>query len=137
MKSCTFFGHRLIDRDITAELSAILKMLITEDGVRRFYVGNSGAFDAAVISALELLKTEHDIEINVVLAYMPKELCPNGLLPEGIEAVPPRFALDYRNNYMLNKSDVVVCYVTADFGGAAKFVKLALRRGKRVINLAL
>lgn len=137
MKSCTFFGHRLIDRDIKGELSATLERLITEGDVRRFYVGNSGGFDAAALSVLEALKAKYDIEINAVLAYMPKEPCPNGLLPDGIEAVPPRFALDYRNNYMLNKSDVVVCYVTADFGGAAKFVKLAFRRGKRVINLAL
>lgn len=137
MKSCTFFGHRLIDRDIKGELSATLERLIIEDDVRRFYVGNSGGFDGAALSVLELLKSKYDIEINVVSAYMPKEPCPNGLLPDGIEAVPPRFAIDYRNNYMLNKSDVVVCYVTTDFGGAAKFAKSALRRGKRVINLAL
>lgn len=137
MKSCTFFGHRLIDRDISEELSATIERLITEDDVRRFYVGNSGGFDVTALSVLEALKDKHDIEINTVLAYMPKEPCANGLLPDGIEAVPPRFALDYRNNYMLSKSDVVVCYVTTDFGGAAKFVKLAFRRGKRVINLAL
>lgn len=58
------------------------------------------------------------------------------LLPEGIERVPGRFAISWRNRWLLEHCDVVVCYVTHSWGGAAKFVQLAKKRGKSVCNLA-
>ena len=56
--------------------------------------------------------------------------------PEGLEAVPPRYAIDKRNRWMLQQSDVVVTYVTVPFGGAAKFKLLAEKTGRAVINIA-
>ena len=58
------------------------------------------------------------------------------LVPEGIESVPKRFAISFSNNYMVNESDTVVCYITHDWGGAAQFVEKANKKGKVIINLA-
>jgi hypothetical protein len=59
------------------------------------------------------------------------------LLPEGIETAPKRFAITYRNKWMIEQSDFVVTYVVHDAAsGAAQFKKLAERRGKTVMELS-
>ena len=59
------------------------------------------------------------------------------LYPEGLESVPRRFAISWRNDWMLKQSDVVVCYVRHSLGGSGKFVEKAIRQKKQVINLAM
>jgi hypothetical protein len=57
-------------------------------------------------------------------------------LPEGIETVPKRFAISWRNKRMVRESSVIICYITHSWGGAAQFVEYAKRQGKEVINLS-
>ena len=57
------------------------------------------------------------------------------MLPEGIERVPKRFAISWRNNWMLENSDYVVAYVTHSWGGAVQFVEKAEKRGQKVIYI--
>ena len=74
--------------------------LIETEGVTSFFVGNQGAFDAAVQSVLRDLQSNYPaITCTVVLAYMPRQPENDGLatmLPEGIEKVPKRFAISWR-----------------------------------------
>ena len=60
----------------------------------------------------------------------------HAILPEGIETVPRRFAINYRNKWMLTKSDIVVTYVTHPFGGAWEFKKMAEKQRKDHIDLS-
>ena len=55
-------------------------------------------------------------------------------MPDGIEKVPPRFAISYRNRWMVKHADYVIAFVHRG-GGAEQFVKLAERQKKSVINL--
>ena len=57
------------------------------------------------------------------------------MLLEGIEAVHPRHAISWRNNWMLQQSDYIVTYITHDYGGAAQYAKKARVHGRYVINL--
>lgn len=57
------------------------------------------------------------------------------MLPEGIETVHPRFAISWRNKWMLKQSGYVVTYIIHSWGGAAQFAELAERQKKTVINL--
>ena len=57
------------------------------------------------------------------------------LLPEGIESVHPRYAISWRNNWMLRQSDYVVTYITHSWGGAAQFAENAKKQKKVVVNL--
>ena len=57
------------------------------------------------------------------------------MLPEGIETVHPRFAISWRNNWMLKQSDYVVTYITHSWGGAAQFAEKGERQNKKVINI--
>ena len=57
------------------------------------------------------------------------------MFPEGIETVLPRFAISWRNKWMLKQSDYVVTYITHYWGSAAQFAELAERQRKVIINL--
>ena len=59
------------------------------------------------------------------------------MFPEGIETVHPRFAISWRNKWMIKQSDYVVTYVTHSWGGAAQFAELAERQRKTVINVTV
>lgn len=58
------------------------------------------------------------------------------ILPEGIETVSRRFAINYRNKWMLTKSDIAVTYVTHNFGGAYLFKGLTEELEKSIIELS-
>ena len=139
MATVTFFGHRDTPKEIEPALRLTLIDLIENKNATVFYVGNHGNFDAMVRRQLEDLSKTYPIKYYVVLAYMPgKNAEPNeySILPEGIETVPRRFAINYRNKWMLNKSDTVVTYVTRPIGGAWEFKKLAENKQKTVLCLS-
>ena len=141
MKACTFFGHRDCDDDIAATLCERIENLICENEIDTFYVGNQGNFDCMVIDALRKLKLEYEhIRYYIVLAYLPSETknlydSENTIFPDGIENVYPRFAISFRNEWMIDKSDVVIGYIRYSFGGAYKFFEMAERKGKNTVNL--
>ena len=139
MKTCTFFGHRDTPKEIEPSLRAVLTELVEQKGVTQFYVGNQGGFDHMVEAVLAHLQNQYPhICSTVVLAYLPKEKnnSENTLYPEGLELVPPKFAIDRRNRWMLDHADYVVTYVVRPFGGAAKFKLLAEKSGRYVYELA-
>ena len=141
MATCTFFGHRECPDFVKVKLREVLIDLITNHNMDMFYVGNQGQFDAIVCSILRELKTEYpQINYAVVLAYMPGKQTEHddysdAMLPEGIESVLPRYAISWRNNWMLQQSDYVVTYITHSWGGAAQFAEKARRQKKIVINM--
>ena len=90
----------------------------------------------------ELKKIYNYIEYYVVLAYMPTERkdefydYSDTLLPDFAENVPPRYAIDKRNRWMIEKSNYVISYVYRKYGGAYKFYEIAKKKNKVVTNLA-
>ncbi len=142
MAVCTFFGHRECPESVRPILRKTLVNLIANHNVDTFYVGNQGRFDAYVRSTLkELAENFPHIRYAVVLAYLPQkqneyEDFSDTILPEGIESVHPRFAISWRNNWMLRQTDFVVTYITRTWGGAYQYAQKATKQGKTVINLA-
>ena len=137
---CTFFGHKDTPKEIEPTLRSTLIDLIENKNVTVFYVGNTGNFDTMVRRQLEELSQTYPIEYHVVLAYLPTEKnksvnLTNTIYPECLEIVPKRFAISWRNKWMIQQSDIVVTYVTHNFGGAAQFKEMAERQRKTVINL--
>ncbi|MBQ8766443.1 MAG: hypothetical protein IJZ16_06515 [Clostridia bacterium] len=137
---CTFFGHKDTPKEIEPTLRSTLIDLIENKNVNVFYIGNNGNFDTMVRRQLEDLSHIYPITYSVVLAYLPTEKNKydnliNTIYPEGLEAVPKRFAISWRNKWMIQQANVVVTYVTHNFGGAARFKEMAERQEKTIINL--
>lgn len=141
--TCCFLGHKDAPSDIYPKLVNAIKELIETQSVSSFLVGNQGGFDSMVLKALRQLKKEYPhISYNVVFAYMPtvkQEYDPyefgETMLPEGLEKVPPRFAISWRNKWMVNESEYAVVYITHSWGGAAKYYELAQKKNKTIINI--
>ena len=91
-----------------------------------FYVGNHGQFDGMVRGIMkELISEGKDVDYSVVLAYIPgqkyefdlPDQYADTIYPDGLENVPQRFAICKRNDWMIDNSDAVICYVVNHFGG--------------------
>lgn len=143
MPACTFFGHRDCPETVRPKIRSALQNLITESNVDMFYVGNQGRFDALVRAELRELQGEYPhIRYAVVLAYLPGKSAEyedysDTMLPEGIESVYPRYAISWRNTWMLQHSDYVVAYVTHSWGSAAQFVSKARSLCKGIIEISI
>ena len=139
---CTFFGHKDTPKEIEPTLRSTLIDLIENKNVNVFYVGNNGNFDTMVRHQLEDLSKTYPITYSVVLAYLPTEKnkydnLTNTIYPEGLETVPKRFAISWRNKWMIQQSDFIVTYVTHSFGGAAQFKEMAKRLRKPIIDIKI
>ena len=134
MKACTFFGHRDCPEWVRESLRDAVAGLLSEHHDMLFYVGNQGRFDEMARSVLR----ETGANYAVVLAYVPEKTdadWSDTLLPEGIENVPRRFAISWRNRWMIEQSDFVISYTTHSWGGAAQFTELARKMGRTEIRL--
>ena len=145
MSACTFFGHRDCPSSIKPKLREVLIDLIENHAVDMFYVGQQGAFDEIVRSVLkELVLVYPHIRYAVVLERLPPERdefdthdYSDTMLPEGIETVHPRFAISWRNKWMIKQSDYVVTYITHSWGGASQFATLAYKQNRVIISLKI
>ena len=142
-KSCCFFGHRNISESVKDDLRKEVRSLIENEGVRKFYVGTHGDFDKMAYRVLKEMKSEYPhIEYTVVLAYMPgkKEeyhfYSPEETLyPDGIEKVPKRYAILWRNDWMLKQCDYMICCIEHLFGGSGIMLEKAIKQKKKIFNL--
>lgn len=69
-------------------------------------------------------------------AFLPLTLRFGGAIPpafsDGIETVPRRYAVCYRNRWMIRRSDYVITHVSSPVGsGEAKFKDLAEKQERR------
>lgn len=141
MKTVSFIGHRDAASEIRERLMNEIENVIIYDKADIFLVGHQGGFDRITYSVLKELKQKYPhIKYSVVLAYMPDyriaELYGGDTIyPEGLESVPGKLSILKRNEWMIKHSDILICYVTRITGGAAKFMDMALKMGKKVINI--
>lgn len=137
---CTFFGHRNAPKTIRSSLKSVLSDLIENKNVNMFYVGNNGYFDSMVRDLLKEFKKTHNINYYVALAYIPQKKDGNdytdSIYFDELSLKPYRTRILERNKLMIEKSDIVVTYVTHITGGAYEFKTFAQKKGKTVINLS-
>lgn len=135
----TFFGHaQILQREeIEKWLYVVIENLI-EQGAITFYLGGYGAFDSLAASVLRVQKKRYPhIELVLVLAYLNTGRNTSdydSTLYPPLETVPRRFAIPYRNRWMVESADAVVAYVLHDWGGAATTLRYAKQKNKRIIS---
>ena len=113
----TFCGHSEVpDRaQVRGWLNDVCERLIG-DGAAEFYLGGYGAFDRLCADVLHGLKRRHaHIRLILVLPYlngaMPAEGYDETVYPP-LESVPRRYVILRRNEWMIQRCDVLVAYVT-------------------------
>ncbi len=145
-----FFGHRYIENPSLFEkqLQNLIQRLIDENEFVEFLVGKNGDFDRIVSSIISRLQKERDDNSShiLVLPYSTTEYLNNKKYFEDFyneirisytaEIGHPKSAFLKRNREMIDLSDLIVCYVRKNKGGAYQALKYATASGKIIINLA-
>ena len=147
----SFFGHRYIDRFRTIEdrLEELIIKLLREHEYVDFLVGRNGDFDQLVSSTIRRVKREFrddNCTHILVLPYNSAEFQNNedsfAEYYDEIEICPEshnahfKAAMQIRNRHMVDRSDLVICYIEHNSGGAYQTIQYALGQEKEVINLA-
>ena len=143
---CTFAGHGEIhNQNLVETIKIKAKELITEYGVNEFWVGHYGDFDHYAAKAVRELKREYDIELVLVIPYLTKEIEEykedyyknfDAIIMADIpKTTPTKLRIIKANQYMVNESDYLICYVKNTWGGAAKTLEYASRKKKTIYNL--
>ena len=136
----TFCGHgnETYSDEIRKRLSDTIEELILQ-GADEFLLGGYGSFDLMAAYTVRSFKAKYPhIKSVLVVPYIDrsfdKELYDYSEYPP-LESVPKRLAILKRNEYMVNRSDIVIAYISHNWGGAAKTFDYAVRRGKSLTNI--
>lgn len=136
-----FCGHKNVYQTerVSQQVKQIVSSLVKE-GAGTFLLGGYGSFDSIAAVAVRDLKKEYSgLRSVLVVPYLNRDydtsLYDESVYPP-IEDVPKRFAISRRNEWMVDKADVIIAYVDHDWGGAAATLRYAERKKKRIINVA-
>ncbi len=147
-----FFGHRQIENALTVEnrLESIIRNLLLEKEYVEFLVGRNGDFDLLAASTVLRLKRavrDDNSSLVLVLPYLTAEYKNNqasfGRCYDEIEVSSAaahghfKAAIQARNREMVDRSDLVVCCIQHQSGGAYQSVQYAIKQGKQILNLAM
>lgn len=146
-----FFGHRYIDDPLKVEelLEEQIRKLINEKEYVDFVVGRNGEFDQCVSSTvLRVRKNVRDDNsaLVLVLPYVTAEYLNNKEyfhdyytdveISYSASMAHPKSAIQIRNREMVDRADLVICYIENKEGGAWQTLKYAMEKEKNIINLA-
>ena len=149
--SVAFFGHRYVDNIIKVEnlLEEQIQRLIDENEYVDFLVGRNGDFDQCVSSSVLRVRKNHrddNSSLVLVLPYPTAEYLNNENyfhdyytdieISYAASIAHPKSAIQIRNREMVDRADLIICYIEHEKGGAWQTVEYAIKQGKTVINLA-
>ena len=147
----SLFGHREIRSPdmILKRLEKVIQPIIQSQPYVEFLIGREGEFDLLAASVIRRLKRKHDcgnVTLTLILPYIKAEFRDNEqeylnyyddveICKESSKA-HFKAAIQLRNQRMVERSDLVICYVERNNGGAYQAVQYAKRIGVQTINLA-
>ena len=149
--SVSFFGHRYIERGMEIEnrLDELLHDLITQKEYVDFLIGREGEFDILASAAIKRAINKYaygNTHFTLVLPYMKAEYRDNekefldyyGDVEICYESsiAHPKSAIQIRNRSMVDRSDLVVCCVQHNTGGAYHTLLYAEKQDKQIINIS-
>lgn len=146
-----FFGHREIDNPLEVEeqlYDIVLHLLESKEYVE-FLVGRNGEFDQLVSSTVRRVKRnfrDDNSALVLVLPYLTAEYENNHQsfheYYDEIEICQDaseghyKAAIQARNQEMVDRSDLVVCCIEHNSGGAFQTVQYAKKKNKEIVNLS-
>lgn len=146
----SFFGHRDVRNMFVIEerLQPILRELINTKEYVEFLVGRDGEFDQIVSSAVRKAIENYGYDNTAHILVLPYERSDYRDNKESFEKyydevqicgdaanAYPKAAIGIRNRDMVDRSDMVVCYIERENGGAYNAFKYAKQQGKKIVNL--
>ena len=137
----SFCGHSTFCKtaEIEEQLLSILQSQVGNDHVD-FYLGGYGSFDSFARECCRKFQSEHpNASLVFVTPYLEIDKFKQDLYDESVypplEDKPRKFAISYRNKWMVENADLVIAYVNHSSGGAYTTYQHAKRKKKQIINL--
>ena len=146
-----FFGHRYIDNPLGIEelLEEHILELIEKHEYVEFLVGRNGEFDRSVASSVIRARKNYrddNSSLVLVLPYLTAEYNNNQKnfedyyndieISYAASVAHPKAAIQIRNREMVDRANLIICYLKQSDGGVHKTVKYAILKGIPIINLA-
>lgn len=146
-----FFGHRYVDNILKVEelLEEQIRKLLDENEYVEFLVGRNGDFDRCASSSVIRVRKRYrddNSALVLVLPYQTAEYQSNeesfhdyytdAEISYEASKSHPKAAFRIRNREMVDRADLIICYIDHLSGGALNTVQYAIEQGKDVINLA-
>ncbi len=140
-----FCGHS--DFTVTEVLKQKIISTITklaENENIKFYCGGYGSFDLFAAHTARSLKSKYPfIKLLYITPYIDNSRLElineqnlyDEIIYPNLENTPRRFAILKRNEYIVQKSDLIIAYVNRTYGGAYKMLCYARKLNKPIINL--
>ena len=146
-----FFGHKHIEESCELEkcLDDHIYRLLSIKYYVKFLVGCNGEFDRLASSAVHRMRRRYRDDNSTLVLVVPD------ITPEYIDNMDsaeryyseieacteatmarPRYVIHVRNWSMIERADLILCYITHQSNTAWRAVQYAIQRGKLVINLA-
>ncbi len=152
MEGCAFSGHRVIAAGKIASLTELLQRAVAyayEQGCRSFYCGGAVGFDTLAAKAVILFRVKHpDVRLVLMLPCADQSdgwsemqrAAYDYILSEADEAVIlsdsyARGCMQKRNRALVERADMLICYVGREGSGSAQTMHLAEKKGIPVYNL--
>ncbi len=145
------FGHRRIENaiEVEAALRDMIEKIFAAHEYIEFLIGREGEFDilaASVIRELARRRDTGNCSLTLVMPYLRAGIEKNQAeyeayydsveLCEESAAAHPKAAIQIRNRFMVDRSDLCIFYVTHPTGGAYRTKQYAEAAGKRIIPVA-
>ena len=145
----SFIGHGQLsgEAELYQKLREVLDRFLPREESVLFFCGGYGDFDRLCASVCREVKSHYSQgEMVFISPYgtesflkKAKELIDLGLYDSmiypPIENCPPRYAILKRNEWIVDHSDLIISYVTHDFGGAYKALEYAKKKKKNILDL--
>ena len=139
-KTCCFTGHRSLSGAEKLKAAVRLRRVIEEQikaGIVFYGAGGALGFDTlAAQTVLDMKKEYPQLRLILVLPYLNGALSADGYdetVYPPLESVPRRYAILRRNEWMIQRCDVLVAYVTHGWGGAARTLAYARKKKKTIL----
>ena len=142
----SFCGHSdtILTQKEELYIKNLLNNLISNNEKIDFYLGGYGNFDNLCANILKSLKSNYNnFQVYFISPYINDSylktkfndnLYDDCIFPP-LENTPKKFAIIKRNFWMVDKSDLIICYVHYSFGGAKTAIDYAIKKNAKIINI--
>lgn len=141
-----FIGHKEIDnfRHIEEQLREVIGELLDKKEFVEFYVGRNGDFDVMVASVIKSIQRDVGTYNNCLILVLPYLIAEfesyakyydEVIIPYELSSVHYKAAIEKRNEWLIDNSDLLVMHVVREEGNSAKCMKKAQSIGRKIINL--
>lgn len=147
-KTCSFSGHRILPRNF--DLSEIEKAVYNaiNDGFSTFLVGMAIGFDSVCFSILERLREKNEIKIVSCVPCADQSEFFNrkqkaeyermlGSADKVVYLAEKYYdgCMQKRNEFMVDNSKRLICYLKSPYGGTYATVKYAVEKEREIVYL--